>query len=457
MTNMPANQKTALVVVSLSSFIMPLMLSSVNVALPSIAASLNAEAILLSWVSTAYLLTSAVFLLPFGKLADIVGRKKIYLAGMFVVTLASLCAASSQSIIQLICWRIMQGFGAAMLFSTGIAILSSIFPPEKRGGAIGVTVSAVYFGLTCGPLFGGWLTQHFSWRSVFVVHIPVAVFVIIFAWHKLEEVFLEQDHQKIDKLGTVIYAVTITSLMIGLSLLPSMSSVYLLLLSVLCLFCFIRYENKVTNPIFEVGIFHNNRILTFSCLASLILYSSSFGLIFLMSLYLQNIRGMSPQSAGMIMMVQPLMMALLSPYTGKLSDRYEPRYLASSGVCLVSVGLGLLAALEKDTSLTYILASLFLVGSGFALFSLPNVNAIMGSVEKKYLGVVSGTVSTTRVLGQMFSMAVVTLAFALIMGNSPLIPENYPALLQSIRISLFTACSLSVVGIYLSMARGNVH
>ena len=175
---MPANQKTALLVVSLSSFIMPLMLSSVNVAIPSIAASMNAEALLLSWISTAYLLTSAVFLLPFGKLADIVGRKKIYLTGMFVITLASFFAASAQSIVQLIGWRVMQGLGAAMLFSTGVAILSSIFPPEKRGGAIGVTVSAVYFGLACGPLFGGWFAAafgidnngangHLSWSSGF--------------------------------------------------------------------------------------------------------------------------------------------------------------------------------------------------------------------------------------------------------------------------------------------------
>ena len=175
-----------------------------------------------------------------------------------------------------------------------------------------------------------------------------------------------------------------------------------------------------------------------------------------MSLYLQNIKGFSPQTAGLIMILQPLVMALSSAYTGKLSDRYEPRYIASSGVCLVSIGLGLLSALEKDTSLTYILVSLLFVGLGFALFSSPNVNAIMGSVEKKYLGVVAGTAGTTRVLGQMFSMAVVTLAFALIMGNNPLIPENYPALLQSIRMSLFTACCLSVVGIYLSMARGNI-
>lgn len=456
MTHTTADQKTALLVVCLSSFIMPLMLSSVNVALPTIAVSMHANAILLSWVSTAYLLSSAVFLLPFGKLADILGRKKIYLWGMFITTLASLLAASSQSIYLLIAWRVMQGVGAAMLFSTGIAILSSIFPAERRGSAIGMSVSAVYFGLTCGPLVGGWLTQHLSWRSVFIVHIPVAVFVMLLTNLKLSGEWKGQSGQTFDFIGSFIYAITITSLMLGLSLLPSKYSLFIFSLSVLSLFSFIHYEKRVTNPIFEVGIFRQNRLLTFSCLASLILYTSTFGMTFLMSLYLQNIKAMSPQTAGMVMFVQPLVMAILSPYTGKLSDRYEPRYLTTAGMFLVSFGLGLLTALQQNTSLSYILMSLILIGLGFALFSSPNANAIMGSVDKKYLGIASGTVSTTRVLGQMFSMAVVTLAFALIMGRTPLSPEHYPELLQSIRISIFIAACLSVVGIYLSMARGNV-
>jgi EmrB/QacA subfamily drug resistance transporter len=455
-TNIPANQRTALLVVSLSSFIMPLMLSSVNIAIPSIAVTMNADAILLSWVSTAYLLTSAVFLLPFGKLADIVGRKKIYLTGMLIITFASLCASTSQSIVQLITWRIMQGMGAAMLFATGIAILSAVFPAEKRGSAIGVTVSAVYFGLVCGPLFGGWLTQHFSWRSVFIIHVPVAVFVIVVAWNRLEEVYPGQRDQKFDFFGSVIYAITILSLMTGLSFLPSEKGIFLLLLSAISLFCFLRYESRIAHPLLEVGIFRGNRILTFSCLASLILYSSSFGLSFLMSLYLQNIKGLSAQIAGLIMIMQPTVMALFSVPSGRLSDRFEPRYLTVSGMCCISIGLALLTQIQANTSLNYILGCLFLTGLGFALFSSPNTNAIMGSVEKKYLGVVAGTVSTTRVLGQMFSMAIVTLAFALLMGNNPLVPENYPALFKSIQLSLFTACGLTIVGIYLSMARGNV-
>jgi EmrB/QacA subfamily drug resistance transporter len=435
---------------------MPLMLSSVNVALPSIAASMHSDAILLTWVSTAYLLTSAVFLLPFGKLADILGRKKIYLTGMAVTTLASLLAATSQSIFFLIACRVLQGLGAAMLFSTGVAILTSVFPPERRGRAIGMSTSAIYFGLTCGPLFGGWLTQHFSWRSVFVVHIPIALMVIALARAKLQIEIPARSDQKFDFIGALLYAATITSLMFGLSLLPSPNSILILSLSVVALVSFIRYESKIDNPMLAVSIFSKNRVLSFSCLSSLILYSSTFGLTFLMSLYLQNIKGLEPQTAGLIMMSQPLVMAILSPFTGRLSDRIEPRYLTAMGMCMISFGLGLLSQLQNDTPLTYILVSLVVIGLGFALFSSPNANAIMGSVDKKNLGVAASSLSTTRVLGQMFSMAVVTLAFALVMGAAPLSPEYYPSLLQSIRLSLFTAACLSFVGIYLSMARGNV-
>jgi len=456
MTYTPSEQKTALLVVSLSSFILPLMASSVNVALPSIAISMNADAILLSWVNTAYLLSSAVFLLPIGKLADIFGRKRIYILGMMLVTLASILAALADTIIALISCRIIEGLGAAMLFSTGIAILSSVFPAEKRGGAIGLSISAVYLGLTCGPLFGGWLTQQFSWRAVFIAYIPVALFIIVISMLKLTGEWHGQRDQKFDFFGSFIYALAITSLMFGLSLLPSKNSIYALLVCTFCFTAFIRYERQFSNPIFEIKIFHQNKILTYSSLAALILYSATFSLTFLMSLYLQNIRGFSPQTAGLIILCQPLVMAILSPYTGKLSDRYESRYLTATGMCLVCLGLGLLSLMQQDTSINYILINLVLIGAGFALFSPPNVNAIMGSVTKMYLGIAAGTVSTTRVLGQMFSMAIITLAFAMMMGPVPLSPEHYPALLQSIRLSLFTAACLSFAGIYLSFARGNI-
>ena len=435
---------------------MPLMLSSVNVALPSIAVSLNSDAILLTWVSTAYLLTAAVFLLPFGKVADMIGRKKIYLYGMGTVIAASLLAATSQSIEALIMWRILQGVGAAMLFGTGVAILTSIFPPEKRGRALGINVSAIYFGLTCGPLFGGWITQHISWRAVFIIHVPVAIFVLILSKVKLTGEWKGKEGQKLDVIGSLIYAVCIISLMIGLSKVPGWSGLISLTGSFMSLVIFLQYERRQTDPLLDIKIFSGNRALSFSCMASLTLYTCTFALTFLMSLYLQNIRGLSPQISGVIMICQPILMALLSPSAGKLSDRIEPRYLTAMGMSLIAIGLALLTRLHTESTIGYILCCLSLTGIGFAFFASPNTNAIMSSVDKINLGVASSSVSTTRVLGQMFSMAVVTVAFAMVMGPLSISPENSPLLLKGIRLSLTVTTCLAVIGVYLSMARGNL-
>jgi EmrB/QacA subfamily drug resistance transporter len=456
MKDVPANQRTALIVVSLSSFIMPLMLSSVNVAIPTIALSFQADAIQISWISTAYLLTAAVFLLPFGRLADMKGRKLIYFYGMATVITASLLAATSQNIEMLILWRVVQGMGAAMLFGTGVAILTAVFPPEKRGRALGINVSAIYFGLTCGPLFGGWVTQHISWRAVFFIHVPIALFILVLTRLKLEGEWKGEEGQKMDLAGALIYALAIIFLMIGLSTITDWRGVVLLIASIICLIVFVRYEKKIEHPLFDVGVFSDNRAFSFSCLASLTLYTCTFALTFLMSLYLQNVKGLSPQLSGVIMICQPVLMALLSPTTGKLSDKIEPRYLTAVGMLLIAVGLTLLAQLKMESTITYILCCLSFTGIGFALFASPNTNAIMSSVDRTRLGVAASSVSTTRVLGQMLSMAVVMLAFTTVMGPLGITPENTPLLLRGIKLSLTVTSWLAILGIYLSMARGNL-
>lgn len=450
-------ERIALIVVCLSSFTAPLMLSAVNVAIPTIAVGLGADAMMLSWIPTAYLLSSAVLLLPCGRLADMYGRKRIFLAGMLVVTLASVLAASSQSAQQLVAYRVLQGIGAAMLFATGVAILASLVPRERRGAAIGMSVSAVYFGLACGPMLGGWATHHFSWRAAFLIPVPIALAIILLSLFGLRGEWRNEKPQRFDFPGAGIYACAITALMYGISILPSISGVVLMLAGAAALAIFLRHERRTVDPLFDVSLFFSNRVFTFSCLASVIIYTATFGTSYLLSLYLQYIKGLDAQTAGLILIAQPALMALLSPVSGRLSDRLEPRLLASAGLVLTAAGLGLLAALDPASTLAYVVVSLAIVGCGFALFSSPNVNAIMGSVDKQHLGTASGAVSTTRVLGQMNSMGVITVIFALLLGPVQIAPETYPALIQGIRLSFLVAACLSVVAIYFSLARGKVH
>jgi len=450
-------QRVALIIVCLASFTAPLMLSAVNVAIPTIAAGLGADAIMLSWIPTAYLLTSAVLLLPFGRLADMYGRKRVFLLGMIIITVASMLASTSQSVQQLVAYRVLQGIGAAMLFATGVALLTSLMPRERRGAAIGMSVSSVYFGLACGPLLGGWATHHYSWRAAFLIHIPIALLIILLALAGLRGEWRNEKPQRFDLPGAGIYACAITALMYGISLLPSASGLALILAGAAGLVVFLRHERRTVDPLFDVNLFFTNRTFTFSCLASITIYTAMFGTSYLLSLYLQYVKGLTAAAAGVILIAQPAVMALLSPVSGRLSDRIEPRLLASAGLILTAAGLGMLAALGPASTPAYVVFSLLLTGGGFALFSSPNVNAIMGSVDRQHLGSAAGAVSTMRVLGQMNSMGLITVVFALLLGPVQIAPEHYPALMRSIQISFLAAAGMTGVAIYFSMVRGEIH
>ncbi|MCC7412497.1 MAG: MFS transporter [Gammaproteobacteria bacterium] len=450
-------RRTALVVVCLSSFITPLMLSSVNVAVPAIADGLRADAVATSWIATAYLLASSVFLLPFGRLADMHGRKRFFLAGMIVVSVASLLAGTAGSIEVLLAWRALQGVGAAMLFGTGVAILSAVYPRERRGGVIGISASAVYLGLTCGPLFGGWVVHTLGWRYVFVYHVPFTVVAIYLILTRLEGEWADGRGESFDLIGAAIYATAIVTLMYGISRLPAPTAYGLLLLGVLGLAAFVRFERGRTHPVFDVSLFFNNQVFACSCSAALLMYSAVFANSFLMSLYLQNLRGMSANAAGMVLMAQPVVQMVLSPAAGRLSDRFEPRVVASAGAAITVIGLVLLARLDDASTLATVIVSLMTVGLGFGLFSSPNVNAIMSAVEPRQFGLAGGSMATVRVLGQMSSMAVATVVLTLVMGRVQIAPAYHDSLARSISLCFVVAAALAGVGIALSLARGRMH
>jgi len=454
------NDKTtklsALIIASVSSFLTPFMISSVNIALPAVGREFKTDAVLLSWVATSYLLAASVALVPFGKLADIYGRKKIFLVGQIIVTLTSLLAAISVSASMLIVFRVFQGIGGAMVFATGIAILTSVYPPQERGKVLGIAVAAVYIGLSCGPFFGGWLTQHFSWRSIFLVNIPLGLSIILLVVWKLKGEWAGAQGDKFDLTGSVIYGLAIVAIMYGITIIPALTSIWIILAGILALAGFVKWETKVRYPVFEVSLLMENRTFAFSCLAALINYSATFAVAFLLSLYLQYIKGLTPQGAGVVLIAQPIVMAVFSPLAGKLSDRIEPRVIASLGMALTTLGLILLALITHNTTLLYIVISLMVLGFGFALFSSPNMNAIMSSVPKKYYGIASGSVGTMRLLGQMLSMGIATLVFALFIGRAEIIPEVYPALIKSIKIAFIIFSGLCAAGIFFSLSRGEL-
>jgi len=448
-------KRAVLIVVSLNSFLLPFMISSVTIALPSIGREFAMDAVLLSWVSTSYLLAAAIFLVPFGRISDIYGRKRVFAYGMAIYTIACFLSGISTSPLMLIASRILQGTGEAIGAGAGVAILTSVFPAGERGRVLGINTATVYAGLSMGPFIGGLLTKQFGWRSIFLVNVPLGAIILALVW-KIKGEWSEAKGEKFDFTGAAIYSLALIAVMYGFSLLPAPAGAGMILLGILGGIAFIKWEAKTMYPVLNTNLFRNNKLFAFSNIAALINYSATFAVSFLLSLYLQYIKRLSPQSAGLILVAQPIMMAVFSPFAGKLSDKIEPRVVASTGMAFTALSLFLFIFLSEKTSLAFIVLSLILLGFGFALFSSPNTNAVMSSVEKRFYGVASGTLGTMRAVGMTFSMGIVTLIFALSMGRVQITPEYYALFLGSTKAAFAVFSVLCFLGIFASLARGEV-
>ncbi len=448
------SKTSVLVVAAFTNFMGPFMLSSVNVALPAIQDEFSLNAVLLSWIANAYLLASGVFLVPVGKIADIYGRKRVFATGIFVFTTFTVATAFCPSFFWIIGCRIFQGVGAAMTMATGFAIIAAVFPPRELGKAIGIAVAAVYTGLSVGPSVGGVLTGLLGWRSIFLVNGPIGIVALVLCLTRIREEWADAKGERLDLPGSMLYGISLLGIVYGLSVLPRYVGFGLLGGGLVALGAFVWQERRTPFPVLEVRLFQDNRTFAFSSLAALINYSATFAVAFLLSLYLQYIKGMSPQNAGLVLFWQPLTMALLSPLAGRLADRIEPSVIASLGMALTTVGLILFVFLSNATPIAYVVAGLVVLGVGFAMFSSPNMSAIMGSVEKRYYGVASGTVATMRLIGQMLSMATATLVFSVLIGKAVISPATYGDFLLSVRLIFSIFAGLCFIGIYFSSARG---
>lgn len=443
-----------LITIVLTSFINPFLGAAINIALPSISAEFSMGAIALSWVAMAFLLSSAIFLVPLGKLADIKGRKLVFLSGNILITATSIFCALSSSGAMLIALRAVQGIGSAMVFGTGMAIITSAYPPGERGKAIGIAVTSVYVGLSMAPFFGGILTHYLGWRSIFYATIPFGLVVIWITAKYIHEEWADAKGERFDLLGSLLYLLSMSAFMFGFSRLPDTTAILLASAGLIGLAGFTVLELRLKYPVFDIRLFTANRLFAFSNLAALINYATTFAITFLMSLYLQYILGLSPRDAGMVLITQPVTMAIVASISGKLSDTYDPRILASIGMGVIAGGLVLMTFLSGESSLTYMVVILAIVGFGFGMFSSPNTNAIMGSVDKKYLGLASATVSTMRLTGQMISMGIATLVLQLFVGNNPITIAQTQAFLTSMRTTFLIFVVLCTMGIFFSLARG---
>lgn len=449
-------KRVSLIILTLSSFLTPFAVSSVNIALPSIGKEFAMDAISLSWVPSAYILSSAALLVPFGRIADLYGRKKVFNYGVLTYTVSSFLLALSYSAGMVIGLRVAQGIAAAMIFAPGVAILTSVFPDGERGRVLGINIAAVYIGLSLGPVLGGFLTQHFGWRSLFIFNVPLGLMILFLTFWKLKGEWAESKGEPFDFIGAAVYGLTLISIMYGFSLLPDVKGHGMILFGILGIFALIKREVSVKHPLLNVDLFRKNAVFAFSNLAALINYSATFAVSFLLSLYLQYIKGLTPQEAGLILIAQPTLQAICSPIAGRLSDKVEPRMVASVGMALTLLGLFSFVFLSQGTTVGFIILNLALLGLGFGLFSSPNTNAIMSSVNKRYYGVASATLGTMRMVGQMFSMGIAMLIFSIYIGKVQIAFQHDELFLKSVKTSFMVLSILCFGGIFASLARGKV-
>jgi len=451
------NNPPILLAVTISSFLTPFMGSALNVALPMIGREYSMSALALSWVISSFLLAATITLVPLGRISDIYGRKKIFLYGALIFTVSSSFCIWAPTSPVLIFYRVIQGIGGAMIFSTGTALLISDYPQHKRGRILGINLAAVYSGLTIGPFVGGLLTHHFGWRYIFLFSAFMGVLIIFAIMRTAKQEHLEARNERFDLAGSLLYGISLFSIMYGFSLLPSLTAAGFILLGIACLVFFITRQLKISFPLLDIHLFIDNKVFAFSNLAALINYCATFSITFLLSIYLQHVKMLSPAQTGFVLVAEPIVLAFCSPFAGRLSDRFEPQIIASIGMSLTVIGLTLLIFITPETSLRYIISCLILLGLGFALFSSPNVNATMSAVENKFYGIASATLATMRITGQLFSMGITMLVFAFILGQHTIALADNLLLIKSARIIYFILAVICTGGIFASASRGKVH
>lgn len=439
-----AMQRLILILVGVSSFLIPFMGSSLSIALPQIQTDFSVDILMLGWIPTAFVLANAALVLPFGRLADIYGRRKIFTYGIIVYTLTSLLAGFSNSGMILVLFSFFQGVGCAMIFATGVALLISIFPKNRRGEVLGIYVTAVYIGLFLGPLLGGFLAQQLGWRSIFFANVPVGLFLLIIILSRFSGEW-KADEGKFDLSGSVIYIFSLSLLMYGFSTLHEISGKILLIIGVIGLAGFYMVEKGSRNPVVPLEIFRN-RMTSFSGIALLLVTVATTAMWTLLSLYLQVLKGLDPLTTALVLAVQPLAVALLSPLVGRMTDKGDNRGINIMGTMLCTVGLLTLALLSVNTSLIQVLLGLVLVGVGMGLFSAPTNRNFLESLTDKFYGVGSATLSTMVYFGQTVSLAILLFILTKYMGNVQITPSNYNLFLDGLHVSFLVFAVSSVMG-----------
>jgi EmrB/QacA subfamily drug resistance transporter len=429
--------------------------SVVNTLLPVLARELHATVAGIEWVSTVYLLVVSGLLLGFGRAGDLYGNKRLYVAGFFVFVIGSALCGLAPTAKALIALRAVQAIGAAMLFANSPAILTKTFPPEQRGRALGALGTFTYLGLTVGPSLGGWLTSAFGWRIVFYINVPVGALALLLAVRFIPHDKLEARAERFDIAGAILFMVGLVALLGALNEghalgWTSPRIVVLFVVAVALLFVFVRVELKAKSPMLDLTLFRN-RIFAASTTSALLNYCCVYSVLFVIPFLLIQGRNLTPQHAGLVLTAQPIVMAIVAPFSGSMSDRVGSRGPATLGMLVLTLGLVLLAFSVRSGTLPILALCLGVIGLGVGMFVSPNNSALMGAAPRGRQGIASGVLATARNAGMVMGIGISGAVLTTVMTQG----DGYMSLAAGVRAALLVAAGLSAAGAATSLVRGS--
>lgn len=452
----PKSPDLVLLTVGAAQFMSPFMLTAVGVALPSMGGELGATAMQLGLVEQLFVLSMAMGMLTFGRLGDLIGQRRVVLSGLLLFTAVTASLGLAPNIYVVMILRFFQGMGSAMMLGCSLAMVAAAYPKARRGSKIGIVSACTYSGLCIGPVIGGFITTQFGWRAVFLAVVPLGMIAIAVCIWGVRESARAAAGRRMDWRGGLVFGVSVLLFMQGAAHAKEVPvGPLMMVLGLAGLAAFFVLESHIESPLLDVTLLTRNRFFAMSSLAAMGNYAATFGITFLMSLYLQYVKGMSPREAGFLLLFQPALQLIAAPVAGRLADRMPARRLTSIGMLTSSAGLILAAiTLAGDTPIWLLCLELAIIGAGFGIFIAPNSTAIMGSVKEHQFGVASGMIGTVRTLGMAVSMSSITLVIAIFMGEDKINPQTLGPFLQSMRVGLVLFAMFSCLGMVVSYLRG---
>lgn len=439
-----------LLICSILNFFAVFAVNAVIVIVPAVAGEFHMSNITQNWISMIFFLVVAVLSVPAGQISGKYGLKRVTILStilFIVISIINVIVTSSEAFLAS---RLILGISLAFINVTSMAMVVSAFDAEERGKALGINIMAVYLGLSSSPVLGGILSYQLGWRSVILLGVPFLLVILLLLLTIVDEEWITFENIPIDLKGSVLYGIGMALFIYGFTILNEIPGVILTVLGVIILLMFAAVELKVEHPVFDVKFFKNRAFLSAN-FASLCAYLATFAVTTILNYHLQYIKGIDSQTAGLILLVAPLCQVVLAPIAGRLSDRYVPQILAAIGMGLGTLSLLLFSFLDASTSIEFLVVAMILYGVAFGLFSPPNTNVIMGSVPPKDTAVASASVATMRTVGQAMSIGILTLVFAFVMGNVPMVEEHYPLLTQSCQITCLICVVLCLASVFASL------